>query len=120
MKDVRLSVSGSVWVATEGPAVAEYLAFHKGAADLNLIAAITGMPPGRSGGLESLMNAASAAPGLPYLTEMTMTFEGTGKVVDMMKVMGPMKMTQRVVSVSTDPVADDMFVVPEGYQIVKQ
>jgi len=119
MKDVRLSVSGSVWVATEGPGVAEYMAFYKAAADANLAAAVTGMPPGQSGGLESLMNAASAAPGLPYLTEMIMTFEGTGKVVDMMKVMGPMKLTHRVTSVSTDAVPNDLFVVPEGYQVVK-
>lgn len=119
MKDVRMAISGSMWLATSGPAVAEYVGFHKAATDANMAAAVTGMVPGQAGGLDGLIAAASAAPGLPYLTEMTMTFEGSGKVVDMMKLMGPMKMIQRVTSVSTDPIPDDLFVVPEGYSIVK-
>jgi len=65
------------------------------------------------------MAAASSAPGLPYLTEITMTMEGTGPMVDAMKQMGPMKMIQKLSSVSTDAIADDLFKIPEGYTIQK-
>jgi len=49
-----------------------------------------------------------------------MTFEGTGQLVQVMKGMGPMKITQRVTAVSTDPLPDDLFAVPAGYEVVKQ
>jgi hypothetical protein len=37
-----------------------------------------------------------------------------------MKQMGPMKIIQKLESVSTDPIADDLFRVPEGYTIEKK
>lgn len=38
----------------------------------------------------------------------------TGPVVDVMNQMGPMKMVQKIASVSTDAVPDDVFTVPAG------
>ena len=66
------------------------------------------------------MKAMSSASGLAYLTEMTMTIEGTGQMAEMMKQMGPMKITQKVSSISADAISDDQFKVPEGFTIVKQ
>lgn len=121
MKDVRMAMSGSVWIATSGPGVADYVRFQKLATDANMVAALTGMQPGgQPGGLEQLIAASSAAPGLPYLSEMTMTFEGSGKMVEMMKQMGPIKMTQRTTAVSTDALSDDLFQVPGDYKMVTQ
>ena len=60
------------------------------------------------------------APGIPYLTELTLTVEGSGPMVDMMKKMGEMKMISRVTSVTTDALADTLFKVPEDYKMVKQ
>lgn len=120
MKDVRMAMAGSVWIATSGPGVADYVRFQK-AADANVMGALMGMKPGQSpAGMEQLMAASAAAPGMPYLTEMTMTFEGSGKLVEMMKGMGPIQMTHRITAVSTDPVPDEMFQIPEGYTIEKQ
>jgi hypothetical protein len=48
-----------------------------------------------------------------------MTIEGTGQMAEMMKQMGAMKITQKVSSITTDAIADDMFKVPAGYTIVK-
>jgi hypothetical protein len=31
-----------------------------------------------------------------------------------------MKITTRVTSITTDPVVDDVFKVPEGYSVIKQ
>lgn len=120
MQDVKMVMSGSVWIAPGGAGVADYTRFQKAAAGSSLLGALTGMVPGQGGGMDKLMAAAASAPGLPYLTEMTMTFQGTGPMVEMMKKMGPMKMSQRITAVSTDPIPDSVFEVPEGYQIVTQ
>lgn len=120
MKDVHMAMTGSVWIATSGPGVADYVRFQKAATDAKMIAALTGVTPGQPGGLDRLMTTAAMAPGLPYLAEITMEFEGTGKAVEMMRMMGPITMTQRTTAVSTDPVPDDMFKVPEGYTVEKQ
>ena len=123
MQDVKMVMSGSVWIAPGGAGVADYTRFQKAAAESSLLGALTGMLPGQgsgAGGMDKLMAAAASAPGLPYLTEMTMTFQGTGPMVEMMKKMGPMTMSQRITAVSTDPIPDSVFEVPEGYQIVKK
>jgi hypothetical protein len=66
------------------------------------------------------MNVAASAPGIPYLTEMTIEMQGEGPMVDALKQMGPMKMIQKVASVSTDALADDLFKLPAGYTIEKK
>jgi hypothetical protein len=120
MKDVYMVMQGSMWVAKGAPGASELVAFNKAAIASNLVGAMSGMKPGESGGMDKLMAATASAPGVPYLTEMTMTFEGTGPVVDQMKQMGPMKMIQKASSVSTTAIAEDMFSVPEGYTIDKK
>ena len=71
-------------------------------------------------GMREAMKAMSNANGLAYLNEATVSFEGEGQMVEMMKQMGPMKVTSKVSSINTDPLSDDLFKVPEGYTIVKQ
>lgn len=119
MKDVFMVMNGSVWVAKNAPGASELIAFNKAALASNLVAAMSGMKPGESGGMDKLMAATAAAPGVPYLSEMTMSFEGTGPVVEQMKQIGPMRMIQKASSVSTEAIAEDVFRVPEGYEINK-
>ena len=120
MKDVQMVMNGSMWIAKSAPGAAEWMAFYKAAADSQLLTAISGMKPGQPGGLDKLLGATASAPGIPYLSEMTMRFEGSGPMVEAMKKMGDMKIIQKVSSVSTDPIADDMFQVPEGYTLEKK
>ncbi len=121
MQDMRMSMTGSMWLAKNGPGAAEYGAFQKAAMNAQLSSILTGMAAGMSsGGMERLMSAMSGAEGMPYLTEMTMTFEGTGPAVEMLKQMGAMKVTSKVTSVSTATLPDDLFVVPPDYQMIKQ
>ena len=120
LADVQMVMNGSFWVAKSAPGAAEYAAFNKAAAESQLLAAVAGAMPGASNGLDKLMEAAAQAAGLPYLTEMTMTFEGSGPMVDAMKQMGAMKMTQKIASVSTEALPDDLFQIPEGYTIDKK
>jgi hypothetical protein len=70
--------------------------------------------------MDKMMKAMAGLNGLTYMTEMTMTMEGEGQVADMMRQMGPMKMTSKVSSINTEALSDDLFKVPEGYTIVKQ
>lgn len=120
MKDVKMVMNGSVWLAKAAPGAAEYATFVKAATEANLFAALSGMKPGQSGGLDKLMAVTASAPGLPYLTEIAMTFEGTGEIMQVFKQMGTMKMVQKISSVSLEPIADDLFVMPEGYTIEKK
>lgn len=120
LKDVRMVMTGTMWVAKSGPGIAEYTAFQKAAAAANMASALGGAIPGMgSGGLERMMSAFSAANGLPYLTEMNMTVEGSGQMVEMMKQLGAMKMTSKVTAVSTEAIPDDTFAVPADYKVVK-
>ncbi len=121
MADVKMVMSGSIWIAKSAPGASEFAAFNKAALDSKLLSALTGgLQGGRSGPMDKLIEASTSAPGLPYLTELTMQFEGSGAMVDAMKQMGPMKMVQKISSVSTAPVADDIFTIPADYTIEKK
>ena len=121
LKDVRMVISGSMWVARSGPGVADFVAFQKAAADGSMAAAFGAVVPGmQSGGLESVMKALSSISGLPYVTELQLTVEGSGQMVEMLKQAGAMKIRNAVTAVSIDPIPDDQFVVPAGYKLVKQ
>jgi hypothetical protein len=114
---VSMRMDGSIWAAPTGPGAAEYMAFMKAAQAkdiMELMSAMTGL----AGGLDQMMSATAQAPGIPYVTEVTMTAEGTGPMVDMIRQMGSMKMKMEVTSITTDPVADSMFEIPEGYRKV--
>lgn len=115
---VTMRMDGTIWSATTGPGAADYMAFMKAAQAkdiMELMSAMTGL----AGGLDQMMSATVQAPGIPYLTEVTMNAEGAGPVVDMMKQMGPMKMKMEVTSIATDPVPDSLFEIPDGYKTVK-
>lgn len=120
LADVQMVMNGSFWVAKSAPGAEEFASFNKAAAESKLLAAVAGATTGASNGLDKLMEAAAQASGLPYLTEMTMTFEGSGPMVEAMKQMGAMKMTQKIASVSTETLSDDLFTIPEGYTIEKK
>lgn len=123
MKDVMMVMSGSMWVAKNGPGVTDYVAFQKAASQANMAAVLglgNAVPGMGAGGFDRLMSTFSGGNGLPYLTEMSMSFEGTGPMVEMMKQVGAMKLTNKVTEVSTAALADDLFAVPPDYKVVKQ
>ena len=120
MKDMKMNMVGSMWVAKDVPGAAEYIAFQKAAAASNLgsaMATAAGMKHARHGEDDP---GDGQHDGMTYLTEMSMTVEGSGQMADMMRQMGPMKITTKVTSVKTDTIADDQFTVPADYKVVKQ
>ena len=118
MKDVKMVMNGSIWMTKTGPGVAEYIAFQKAAADSPMASAIASSMGG-SNGMDKVMTAVAKAQGMAYLTEIDMTMEGSGQMVEMMKQMGAMKMTNKVTDVSTAAIADDLFKLPAGYTVSK-
>jgi len=119
MKDMRMLMSGSMWLAKSGPGVAEYTAFQTASMKQSMAALLRAVPGMGSSGFDRLMESFSGASGLPYLTEMTMVIEGGGEVAAMMKQLGAMKMTNKVTEVSTEALADDLFKVPADYKIIR-
>lgn len=120
-KDLKMTMTGSVWVAKEGPGVAEYVRFTK--------AAQGGMMPfspfGGGGmpaapGMEEMMRAFSQLDGMAYQTDIETSFEGTSPMLDMIKAMGTMKITTKISNISTEPVPDDLFQIPADYTVTKQ
>jgi len=120
MQDVKLNMEGSMWIAKDVPGAAEFIAFQKAAAASDMSSIIAGATGVRVPGMDRVMKAIAGTDGMAYLTEMTVTAEGTGQVADMMRSMGPMKITTRTTSVNTDSVADDIFTVPADYKVIKQ
>ena len=120
MKGVKILVAGSAWMAKDAPGAAEYVAFQKTLSASDLASSASGMVGMSIPGLPEALKAMSSANGVTYLNESTITFEGEGQMVEMMKQMGPMKVTTKVSSINTDAISDELFKVPEGYTIVKQ
>ena len=125
LKDVFLRIEGSSWVAKDVPGAAEYAAFQKAAsraamAALSRVSASGGASSSLPGGMERLFTGFPEATGIPYLTELTTAVEGTGQFVALLQGMAQMKITNKVTSVSTEPVGADAFAVPEGFPVVKQ
>jgi hypothetical protein len=113
VKDLRMVMKGSTWVATSSAAAREFINFQRAAREAGL-----SMPTNLFGGPGAPDPTAqsTAAEGLPCLSEMEVGYEGTGPMIEMMKKMGPMKVTTRLVEVSLAPVDPDIFVVPDGYK----
>lgn len=120
MKGVKIVVSGSAWMAKDAPGAEEYMAFQKTLAASDMASAASAMSGMSIPGMREAMKAMASANGLTYLNESTVSFEGEGQMVEMMKQMGPMKVTSKVSSINTDAISDDLFKVPEGYTIIKQ
>jgi hypothetical protein len=117
MKGVSMRMNGSIWIGrSSAPGAAEWMAFNKAALDSKLLSAITGVA---SEPWMDKLHEVSAAAGIPYLTEMTTRYEGSGPMMDVMQGMGDMKMVQKV-TVSTAPIAADLFTLPAGYTLEKR
>jgi len=119
MKDMSMVMKGSMWVTKDAPGGAECLAYQKALYSADLASAAAGVGGVKMPGIDKMMKAMASVNGLAYMTEMTMTIEGTGQMADMMRQMGAMKMITKTNSISAAPISDDLLKVPDGYTIVK-
>ena len=121
MQGMTMVMKGSLWVAKDAPGADEYRAYQKAMASADLSSAAMGATGVNMPGMDKLAKTMMGVDGVPVLTEMSMSVEGgTGQMADMMRqMMGDMKVTTKVLSVKTDSIGDDVFKVPEGYQVIK-
>lgn len=119
MQGITMVMKGSLWVSKDAPGAAEYREYQKAMSSADLANAAMGATGMNIPGMDKMAKAMMGVNGMPILTQMDMTIEGTGQIADMMKQMGAMKVTTKVLSVTTDTIGEDVFKVPEGYQVIK-
>src|SRR5262245_36664637 len=88
MQGIKMVMKGSLWVAKDAPGLAEYRDYQKAMASADLTTAAMGATGVNMPGMDKLMKAMAGVDGLPILTEMDMTIDGTGPMADMMRQMG--------------------------------
>ena len=120
MKGLTMVMKGSMWVTRDAPGAAEYVAYQKALTKSDLAAATMKASGVNLPGLDKMTKAMAGVDGLTYLMVMDMTVEGTGQMADMMRqMMGGMKITTKVTSISAVAIGEDQFKIPEGYTITK-
>src|SRR5215471_1712547 len=119
MKDITMVMKGSLWVSRDMPGAAEYMSYQKAMANGDLASVALGAAGLSVPGMDKLMKAMQGVEGIPVLTDIEMTIEGSGQIADMMRQMGAMHILTKVLSVKTDAIGDDVFKVPDGYQVIK-
>lgn len=110
---LTMKATGPVWMAKDGPGVAEYKSAQKVLADAGLSISPFGQGPAVKGMLE--VGKALAGAGVPLEQDIHMTMEGTGQVAQVMGQMGEVTMKMTVTAISTGPIPDAAFKVPDGY-----
>jgi hypothetical protein len=126
----RMVMSGPAWIASASPGRADYEVFYGTAASMGLVFTdprTVRAQPGQAKGLAALY-AAIAAKGVPYWLEVTVTHEGIPAQGDVTLHGQPLppgapsrpllsaSTSSVVTGVSTDPIQDSVFEVPEGYK----
>lgn len=110
---LTMRMSGTIWVADKGPGVEEYRALSKAAAESGFSTSFMAQGPAMKGMVE--MQRTMAEAGIPLAQDYQMTMEGTGQAAAAMAQFGNMTMTTMVTSLSTSPIADEVFALPAGY-----
>lgn len=110
---LTMRMTGPVWLAKDGPGIEEYKAAQKALADSGLSMSPLAQGPQAKGMAEVAKALADA--GMMMEQEVRMTVEGTGQLAQMMGQMGNATMLMKVTAISTDPIPDARFAIPEGY-----
>ena len=112
-ESITMRMSGTIWIADKGPGVEEYRAVSKAAAESGFSTSFMAQGPQAKAMVE--MQKAMADAGIPLAQEFQMTLEGTGQAAAAMAQVGNMTMATTVTALSTDPIADGVFSLPDGY-----
>jgi hypothetical protein len=110
---ITLKLAGPAWVAKSGPGVEEFKASQKAFADAGL--SVSMIAQGPQGKALSVAAKTLAESGVVLEQAFQISMEGTGQMAQMMGKMGAMTMTTKVTAISTDPIPDAKFALPEGY-----
>jgi hypothetical protein len=119
LKGAKVITKGVIWVSKSAPGAAEYAAYMKAAMAANLTTPpVPGLVPAQ-GNLDQVMRLFGRADGIAYLSEADVSLEGNAPILEMLKQLATMKLTNKVTDVSVTPIADDLFAVPADYTVTK-
>jgi hypothetical protein len=110
---ITMKTTGSAWVAKDGAAVAEFTAAQKAFTSLGMSTSPMGQGP--QGKAMTEISKALGDTGIVMEQDFRMTMEGTGQMAQIMGQVGQMVMATKVTAISTDPITDAKFALPEGY-----
>ena len=110
---ITLKLAGSAWVAKDGAGVAEFKAAQKAFSDAGM--STTPLAQGPQGKPMAELNKTLSDAGVTMEQEFQATMEGTGQMAQMMGQMGTMTTVIKVTAITTDPIPDSKFALPEGY-----
>lgn len=110
---VTMKMTGPVWLAKDGPGVAEYVAAQKALIGRGISLSPLGQGPSAKGMAEVSKVLADA--GITMEQEIHVALSGAGQMAQMMGQMGDMTMKMTVTAISTEPIPDAAFKVPDGY-----
>ena len=110
---ITMRMAGPAWVAKEGPGVAEYKASNKAFTDVGMSTSILAQGP-QGKGMAAATKALADA-GVVLEQELKMTIEGGGQMAQVMGQAAGATITMKVTAITTDPIPDAKFALPEGY-----
>jgi hypothetical protein len=118
---MTVTLKGPMWVVKDAPGTRDYMTFYKGAVEKGWIfsdpRAAKGSP-GQAKAMSEMQKQLASTGGVPYETEMTVSFTGEGPMAAVMARMGGMSMSSTVQSVDTSALDDALFAPPAGYKLV--
>jgi hypothetical protein len=112
-ESITMRMAGPVWVSNEGAGVAEYKASQKAFSDVGM--STSPLAQGPQGKAMAEATKALADAGIVLEQQLKMSMEGTGQMAQMLGQAGSATITMKVTAISTDPVPDSKFALPEGY-----
>jgi hypothetical protein len=110
---IVMKISGPAWIAKDGTGVVELLAAQKALSTQGMSLSPLIQGPQAKGMAE--VNKVLGAAGVILEQENQMTMDGTGQMAQMMAQMGSITLTTKVTAITTDPIPDTKFAMPEGY-----
>jgi len=119
MNDVAMVIKGSVWTSRQAPGAAEYREYQKALASAGLPLVTLGGSGLNMVASDKAIKAMQRIDGLPVLTVLGLSLEARGAVTDVKQTMVDTRMITKLLSVTTDAIGDEVFKVPDGYQIIK-
>lgn len=115
-----INMSGPIWIVKDAPGTADYTGFYKAAVEKGWIFSdprAAKAQPGQAKAMAEMYHQLARAGGIAYETDMRMRISGEGPMAALFSKMGNVSFNNRVDSVETAPLADDLFVPPAGYKL---
>jgi hypothetical protein len=117
--NATVEMSGPTWIAKGAPGTSDFESFYRIAIESGALDALEGQPgAAMQPGVSQMYKALLKGGGIPYEQQVHVVVQGTGPIPEMMQK--GVTTTTRVTEVSTKPIVDSMFEIPDGYRIASR